>query len=256
MPVLSNAGLIDAALDMPHKHVQMQMAAIQCGGACTKKFNQGSDDRTKGVGYWYHQRKKANGSRWGGVCKALSIYWIATHAQEDDFWGWLFSNKGWADALNATEILDLHGEYGSGRGGLSKDNWTLKILQNFGLVEKRGMANGASLTAAGNAGSSYQTLSILAQAIAPNYRRGSDCYKQLSIHSSSGGGHAVAAWVAEDVLFFDPNYGEYWFETPRQFRTWFYQFWCISGYVNKYQAGYKINCYGKPAGNWVKRKAL
>ena len=27
----------------------------------------------------------------------------------------------------------------------------------------------------------------------------------------TGGGHVVAAWVAQDVAFFDSNFGDFWF---------------------------------------------
>jgi hypothetical protein len=42
----------------------------------------------------------------------------------------------------------------------------------------------------------------------------------------------MAAWVAEDVAFFDPNYGEFWFERPATFVNWFTTFWHKSLYGN------------------------
>src|SRR5262249_8838972 len=100
--VLPDAPFIDFWLFMPDKQEKAYLAAHQRGGACTKKFNQGSDDKEKGLGFWYHKRKKSNGKTWGGVCKALSIYWIAYHANERDFWGWLQSDEGKASTETAT----------------------------------------------------------------------------------------------------------------------------------------------------------
>jgi hypothetical protein len=243
---LPDAWLIDAHLDMGSKHEKLHKLAFDCGGAVTKKFSQGSDDRTKGVGYWYHQRKKASGKRWGGVCKALSIYWIAYHANDKDFWGWLFK-EGWAQAENAERVCDLHGAY-SNRGNVSQDTWAAKVLASVGVIPQRANHNGASIKFTGvsnqrtGSGRSILAGALMAQEIAPNYR-GVGRYKQFSFHYS-GGGHAVAAWVAQDVCFFDPNYGEYWFETTAGFRRWFPQFWEMT-YGPKYDGEWYANSYGK-----------
>jgi hypothetical protein len=243
--VLPDAYLIDAHLDMPSKHTKLHLLAHEFGGACTKKFSQGSDDRTKGLGYWYHQRKKKNGKKWGGVCKALSVYWIAYHANDWDFWGWLMEN-GWAQAERATIICDLHGAYGK-RDGLSKYNWMKQVLATAHVVERRSNHNGAAmvLTGSGDAvtGKTYLNGRLIAEAVAPNYRLGGGCYRQLSFHG--GGGHAVALWAAEDATFFDPNYGEYWFEHVGDFRKWFGHFWVESGYGAKYEGQYDLSCWGK-----------
>lgn len=245
---LPNAWLIDAHLDMPAKHAKLHQLAIECGGACTKKFSQGSDDRTKGVGYWYHQRKTASGARWGGICKALSIYWIAYHANDEDFWGWLFKD-GWAQAERAEAICNLHGSYKTTK--LTADVWSASVLAKVGVIPQRANHNGGDLKITGVANQrsgsnrSYLAGALMASEIAPDYR-GVGRYKQFSFYHDSGG-HAVAAWVAEDVCFFDPNYGEYWFETARNFRRWFPKFWELT-YGPKYTGHWYANSYGKKVG--------
>ena len=42
----------------------------------------------------------------------------------------------------------------------------------------------------------------------------------------------MAAWVAQDVAFFDPNFGEFWFERSADFVAWLPTFWQKSFYSN------------------------
>ncbi len=35
-----------------------------------------------------------------------------------------------------------------------------------------------------------------------------------------GGGRAMAAWIANDVAFFDPNFGEFYFVDKANFLQW------------------------------------
>jgi hypothetical protein len=244
--VLPNAWLIDAHLDMGSKHQKLHDLANKFGGACTKKFSQGSDDKEKGVGYWYHQRKKASGAKWGGVCKALSVYWIAMHANDADFWGWLMEG-GWGQAERVNMVCDLHGAYSNRDKKLSTDAWTAQTLGRVGIIEQRSTVGGGSLKTVGVSnqkfgGNSQYAGAIFAKSIAPAYK-GIGRYKQFSFHRK-GGGHAVCAWVAQDVAFFDPNYGEYWFETTAGFRQWFAQFWDMT-YGSRYTGEWYINSYGK-----------
>ena len=47
----------------------------------------------------------------------------------------------------------------------------------------------------------------------------SGAYAMIVLHGA-GGGHAFAAWIGgrgEDACFFDPNFGEYWFEDKQNF---------------------------------------
>ena len=40
----------------------------------------------------------------------------------------------------------------------------------------------------------------------------------------------MAAWVGADVAFFDPNFGEFWFENRQDFINWFPAFFSKSCY--------------------------
>lgn len=239
--VLPNASQIDIGVTMASKHQALYALAAQFNGACTKRFGQGSDHRGKGLGYWYHQR-----AGWHGVCKALSVYWIFFHALDQDFWGWLYGPNGRIDAQKAAKIIDLHAAYKSRSGGLTKDGWTDQKLLGAHLIPRSGIVSGARLKVTGVANQSNPYLAgrLIGDSIAPtDYEGGS--YKQLSFHNPDGGGHAVAAWVERDVAFFDPNYGEYWFETKADFRKWFGKFWVTTGYGAKYTGDYNFTAYAR-----------
>lgn len=251
MSVLPNAAMIDAHLNLGAKHESLQQLAIKYDGACTKKFSQGSDDRQAGLGFWYHGRL-TGGQRWGGVCKALSVFWITAHANDQDFWGWLMDGGSWTHIERARAIIDVHGWY-KNRGGQTQDAWTNERLESVGLEERRAIAGGGSMQRTGAAtaisatGSRYLAGFMMASDLAPNFDKTTEGYRQLSFWGPPGGGHAVAAWVAEDVAFFDPNYGEFWFPSPAKFRQWYGHFWNMTGYGDRYPRLYKINQYGKTA---------
>ena len=252
--VLPNAPVIDNHLDMGFKHSKLHAMAMTHGGACIKKFSQGSDDNSKGVGLWYHQRNKNNGSRWAGICKAMSVYWISSHATDVDFWGWLTRNSTTISQESAIHLCDLHGSYSSRNDhgnfatrselGMTKHQWMAFQLGKAGVVERTSISNGGSLSHDSGFTSANSRL-LRGRQIATALAENPGCYKQLSFHRS-GGGHATALWVGDDVTFFDPNYGEFWFERRANFQRWFELFWLEC--YGHYNASFQISNWGKAWG--------
>ncbi|MGF1461666.1 MAG: YopT-type cysteine protease domain-containing protein [Maricaulaceae bacterium] len=258
MTVLTAAPAIDWQLDMPYIHQKLHAMAITHGGACTKKFRQGSDDVTKGVGSIYHLRLKSDGKKWGGVCKALSMFWMAFHANDEDFWSWLFGKDGKLNVERAAFICDLHGSYSSRpdhgdvqtrqESGLSKLDFMKKQLAKSGIVPRTDGSGGSlstnmqAFTKSTRTGRGRE----IAKVLAPPYKMGGAMYKQLSF-AGDNGAHATVAWIAQDAMFFDPNYGEYWFEKVSDFARWFELYWRETGYGAKYTKNFTIHCFGKKA---------
>ena len=256
MAVLPNAVAIDHHLNMGRVASELYLQALYNKGACTKRFLQGSHDTAKGVGSVYYYRQ-TGGHRWGGVCKALCIYWMSAHAADQDFWSWLFSNNGRMNAHNAGLVCDMQGAYlgDAGNAGTvlpmnrlveSKHHFMKRELDRAGLVERKTVfGNSRSITHQNFAGLTARARGReLAEILAPEYRMGEAMYKQLSFWGR-GGAHATALWVAQDVMFFDPNFGEFYFEHARDFRDWFTIFWDKSGYAPMFQNNYTIHCFGK-----------
>ena len=69
----------------------------------------------------------------------------------------------------------------------------------------------------------------LASDLASSMKNGTGSYRTIGIWGP-GGAHAMAAWVGQDVAFFDPNFGEFWFEKSGDFINWFPHFWRRSMY--------------------------
>jgi YopT peptidase len=70
---------------------------------------------------------------------------------------------------------------------------------------------------------------VLAQELAREIVRGFGTYKMIGM-SGAHFAHACAAWSERDVAFFDPNFGEFWFETTDAFVNWFPHYWHAAGY--------------------------
>ncbi|WP_299584851.1 YopT-type cysteine protease domain-containing protein [uncultured Microbulbifer sp.] len=60
-------------------------------------------------------------------------------------------------------------------------------------------------------------------------------------------GHAEtknSAWVTQNIAFFDPNVGEFWFESRASFFNWFSQsFWYQSMYAAGLSGSYAVRSY-------------
>ena len=66
---------------------------------------------------------------------------------------------------------------------------------------------------------SLQTLAPLRRHRVTRYLWAALAYALIALEGPRGG-HAVAAWIGargEDACFFDPNFGEYWFENKQDF---------------------------------------
>lgn len=208
-----------------------------------------------------------------GICQALSAKWIAEHANGGSLWNWLFTEgttnvKQAAIAnlmINFTESVvrtasDIEPSQGNhakrqktafriGNKSLRKANTggqfyqdfvTDKYLGLYGLKRRAicqpgvvgGMQNripmGTGLSAGHRLGS-YLNEDWLAS-------KGSGSYVLISIMGN--GGHAMAAYIGNDISFFDPNYGEFWFPTHLQFFDFFMGFWRSSGYYQDFDSFY------------------
>lgn len=245
--MLPNASAIDANLTMGATHIALATKAMKFGGACTKKFSQGDASMTKGLGSIYHPHG------WGGVCFAMTIQWITFHANEADFWGWLYGQDtisktpyGSIDSNRGRLIVGLQGAmksdtaHAEGLVTASDRGMTWRELATYWLLQ-----DGIKKISYGNVNEGATgTAASLAGKVAPDSYRIGGCYRELIWVRSSGGAHACAAWVGQDATFFDPNYGEYWFPRASAFRSWLAFFWEKTGYAAKYDNWY-CNSYSK-----------
>ena len=236
--VLPNAHLIDADLNRTAKMAKIQAKALENQGACTKIFVQGgtpneAKGKTQmaqlGVGKYY----KPQGMH--GVCKAMSTFWMANHANDEDFWGWLIQD-GFVKVSSAAMLIDAHKQ---SKANGNQTLWENNILKTVGII-LQGHSNAMIFEDVDTGATPYGRAVQMVNRIL----KGRWGYRSISIHRE-GGGHAMAAWVGQDVCFMDPNYGEFWFETVDGFRNWFIDFWVTSGYATKYDVDCQVLSYGK-----------
>ena len=209
-----------------------------------------------------------------GICQALSAKWIAEHANDRSLWTWLL--KPGTRIPDAGKIVNLMINFTESTVRTSSDVQTIgtkrtkeriakrlsnpttrnrntggqfyqdfvtdKYLAMFG-VKRRALPKAAVMGSMGNR-MKYGFGPTTGLKLAATLQRKSlvtlgGAYALISIMGN--GGHAMAAFVGEDVAFFDPNFGEFWFPSDRDFRGFFGSFWSLSGYDSEFDSYYLMS---------------
>ncbi|MGG5820950.1 YopT-type cysteine protease domain-containing protein [Falsiroseomonas sp. HW251] len=204
----------------------------------------------------------------GGICNALSAKWIEQHANGGSLWNWLFTpgttNVQQAKIANlminftesvvsgASDIDKSQGNHGMRQrianrivnksakkafaGGDYQEFVTDKYLALYGIRRRRVAQDiiSGSIENCLSYGYGPKTAIQLAVRMDPKYMvTRSGTYAIINILGKAGG-HAMAAWVGEDVAFFDPNFGEFYFPKNADFQKFFPTFWRKSGYESSF----------------------
>lgn len=225
------------------KSDQLAVKAKALGGARTMDFSQGADlvfGDTSGPdqGKLYKKVMKKDGTPMGGVCATFSAFWIVFHAMQDagkpnpftrgrSVWDYLFTDGGINLGAAQNIVIEHHRTYGNQRNVLEA------FMAKFGITKRT-----KSLTTA----LPLKVVKPLTHSVAI------DCanligkvggYKVVELKpntNGSGSGHEVCAWSdGGDVVFMDPNYGEYWLPDGVSFGEWF-QYFVQTTYGTKYKA--------------------
>ena len=214
-------------------------------GACTKN---------KGAYVYYSQAMEPTNTlikmlpyTSGGICNALSAKWIEQHANDGSLWNWLFAPG--TTYIQQSMIANLMINFTESvvnsdsrvanptarkafKGGDYQEFVTDKYLLMYGIRRRR-IAQSWITGSIENCikwGYGSKTGVELAGRLQPKWMvTKSGTYAIINI-LGKGGGHAMAAWVGEDVAFFDPNFGEFYFSNAQDFQKFFNEFWRLSGY--------------------------
>lgn len=220
----------------------LESRAKMLGGGRTCDFSQASAFRVgdpsgsdQGKMYKMVLRK---GSPMGGLCATLCAFWVVFHAQQDagtaegftqgrSLWEYLFQNG----TLNLGAATNITVEHHQSTG--NQIHYLEGLMHKF-KVERRKRTMGGDVITAVPIVLSYTTLMACARHITAV-----GGYKLLSLKpntNGTGSGHMVAAWYdQQDVLFMDPNYGEFWLPDRMAFLAWF-QFYVMNTYQTKYRS--------------------
>jgi hypothetical protein len=216
---------------------RMKTAAEACGGHMTYAFSQGQQLRAGSedgpdMGKLY-KKVLRNGDPMGGACAAVSANWVAFHAtqgsgnsftRDRSLWDYLFTNGGLNLGAAINVVIEHH--LSSGDQITHFDSF----LKKFNVIRRGDYKSPGTNMESGGA---YRgTAQQLGFTIGKRIIEKGEGYRLISLRKSAGGGgHMVAAWVAQDVMFMDPNFGEFWFDSREKFMRWFPQFWVLSGYA-------------------------
>jgi YopT peptidase len=197
----------------------------------------------------------------GGICEALSAKWIAEHANERSLWNWLCTpgttnvRQGMIANLMVNFIEGVSSSPSSATFNPTirltsaertandfQAAATKRFLSVHGVIP-RGAAR-ARMKNIHSYSNGHAMGARLSRDLDPDLWNGQNFYLLIGIMGSQGG-HAMAAFVGRnDVCFFDPNFGEFWFESRAKYKEFMKDFWRTSGYRNDY-TGYQLWDYGK-----------
>lgn len=195
-----------------------------------------------------------HGDTSGGVCESLSAHWIKYHSEGGSLWNWLYPN-GALSEQHLFHVMTLQ------QAGVLEDQDRITeawlgthniqpVSQNvFGGAYPNGRGGntirGISNPRRDTGQSGLFSPSAVAREIIADRTGGAGCYKKISFEGVMAA-HTMAAWVAQDIAFFDPNFGEFWFESRNSFFNWFTSsFWYSSMYAAGLSGSYEIRSYSK-----------
>ena len=184
----------------------------------------------------------------GGICETLSARWIERHAMGNSLASWLSCNdSGGIDPSKIRQLMQLFIAgctlrsgmmYEKSMGPVDQTSATLLWLNKNGISQCRTMTldqSGAlqfSVPDHRRGVRDGQSKSSFATDIAINIQRDlRTChgnYALIGIYGKEG--HTMAAWVGQEVCFFDPNFGEFYFPDKHSFISWFPVFFNKSPY--------------------------
>ncbi len=223
----------------------VRSSAAAHNGSCTWEFSQIKDPVASIIG--------KNKISEDGICEMLSAKWIELHATDGHLANWLAGGGKSIDASKVRQLMQLFiigstmnrgAIVGNAQQGaeVNQTEATTRWLAAKGVMLRKSIkpvafigspsqniANVSGGTRAAAGGSRNGFAAALAGAIGMSMQNGTGSYRTIGIWGP-GGGHAMAAWVAQDVAFFDPNFGEFWFEKRADFVAWWPTFFSRAGY--------------------------
>ena len=229
-------------------------------GHVIEKFSQG--DRNQGLGRIMDQLPEAS----NGVCKALCMHWVAHHANDkpgrfsdvarSTGQGSARQGGNWGGAgMVVTQLAygDAIRNAPRANRDQAKDQFTDDFLRKQGILRQMNIKYPTqNLSPTTHKIGSSKKMDTwfgrkLAEKIVGIHSANYWSYKIISLHGRAGG-HAVAAFVGADAMFFDPNYGIFYFDKADKFRLWFGEpggFYWSSGYVEELGNDFVIKSYAK-----------
>ena len=170
-----------------------------------------------------------------GICLGLASHWIRYHAWDDSLvnhLGGVAINNGHSfiplDLRLLAHIKQCQWQW---RGRLDDAliwlgnpvNDIIKVRTSLNIPVRMNIGCGANAfqqtSLPGSRNTNTRGRVVNWAGLSDDLEKVSGAYAMIVLHGA-GGGHAFAAWIGgrgEDACFFDPNFGEYWFEDKQNF---------------------------------------
>lgn len=232
---------------------RVRNSASEFNGYCTWHFSQIKSPVAKVLA--------ADKETSGGICEMLSAKWILCHANGGSLATWL-SKDGQSVAkedIDASKIRilmqlflvgsEMNTDYILGEsdrfGHVDQTGATNRWLAAKGVVQRKSIKPMTFLNAGSvnipikkkgsrSGGDRATYAGNIASEMAGHLKNSCGDYCTIGLWGPNDG-HAMAAWVgSNDAVFFDPNFGEFWFQNKKDFISWFPTFFKTSLYSLPY----------------------
>ncbi|WP_282609534.1 YopT-type cysteine protease domain-containing protein [Pelagibius sp. Alg239-R121] len=208
--------------------------AKKWNGFLLEPFDQG--DWNEGIGRVMKEIPESS----QGICKSLAMNWVAHHATEQTGSFAVLARSsgrgsrrgggnytGVSMALNQVAYGEaLDSATSPCRYEQAKDKFTDDFLRKKGIIRQMKITNPVENLSRAEIKKTPTTLGAdikfaksLAASVVGVHAKNYWSYKIISLHGCAGG-HAVAAFIGADAVFFDPNYGIFYFEKVNDFKDW------------------------------------
>ena len=193
----------------------VQSSAKDFGGTCTQKFSQSTDPVAKIIA----KLPSTN----DGICMMLAAKWIGELANGGSMWDAIF----FGGQFNAAAIITVMHNFIDAE--VQDLDWDYVREQYF---KQHNVKHDKKLPEIGNSNAASPEIGQrMATAIS---KAGLGRWASLDLYGT-GGAHSVAAWNAgSQILFVDPNYGEFSFPDQTTLRSWLTTFGTITGYKREF----------------------
>lgn len=177
----------------------------------------------------------------GGVCATLCAFWIIFHAKQGENNSFTRNRSVWEYMINEGEVnigalQNITVEHHMSSG--NQFDYLKRLMAKFEIDRRTRHLNGQQIV------SPFMRMRHDTTFQCSNAIMKVGGYKLIQLkktNDGSGGGHMVAAWSDyRDVLFMDPNFGEFWFPNGVSFKIWFSAF-LIYTYLRKGYKSLKVN---------------
>ncbi|MBK4362219.1 YopT-type cysteine protease domain-containing protein, partial [Candidatus Hamiltonella defensa] len=187
----------------------------------------------------------------GGICDALTSYWIALHAQGKNLFKEIIT--GDENKLNKNKIFEikkLQVDFENYEESfLAHKNWLTsqgldykKFYKDDGDLKNKGTKN--KYQGSENTDEAIRNLAKSIVRTSGQNKNGE--YKKIALYGSMLG-HSVSAYINKNtVIYFDPNFGEFEFNKINNFIEWFVdKYWSKSLYKDILNKNFSVDHFEK-----------